>query len=144
MLRMSVRDKDWAKISHLFPDHKGKKGRPPKKDKRYVLEGILWVVRTGAPWRDMPLEFGPWETVYTQFRRWTQAGLWAKIMSFLRKLDKPNGKTILIDSTIIRAHQHAAGAKGGKKIRPSAAREEVSPQKFTLRSQKRDIPCVLL
>jgi transposase len=82
-----------------------------------VLEGIFWVQRTGAPWRDLPTELGAWETVYTSFRRWSDCGLWKKVMTALRQKDiKGKCEEVLVDATIVRAHQHAAGAKGGKSI----------------------------
>jgi transposase len=81
-----------------------------------VLEGIFWVQRTGAPWRDLPTELGAWETVYTSFRRWSDCGLWKKVMTALRQKDiKGKCEEVLVDATIVRAHQHAAGAKGGQK-----------------------------
>lgn len=139
MFRKMIRDEEWAKIAHFFPDRCGLRGRPRKKDSRLTLEGIFWVQRTGAPWRDLPTELGAWETIYTNFRRWTNSGLWKKIMSALRR-ETISGKceTVLIDATIVRAHQHAAGAKGGKKIKLSDAQEVVFQQKYTSRYQKTD------
>ena len=117
MVRMVLTEADWASIAHFFPSNAGKRGRPPK-DHRFVLEGILWIHRTGAPWRDLPDFFGPWESIYTRFRRWTKTGLWDRIFTFLKKRFRPRaGETILIDATVIRAHQHAAGGKGGTKAR---------------------------
>jgi transposase len=83
MTRRMLRDTDWEKIVLLMPDQKGKQGRPRKED-REIIEGILWVLRTGAPWRDLPPDFGPWRTVYTRFNRWTKAGLWEKLWGFLK------------------------------------------------------------
>lgn len=117
MVRFVLSDQDWGRISSFFRVHVGKQGRPPK-DNRMMLEAILWVHRTGAPWRDIPSEFGPWESAYTRFRRWTTAGLWHRILRGLRDKVKSRLKgTVLIDATIVRAHQHAAGKKGGRKIR---------------------------
>ena len=117
MFRKMIQDEEWAKLAHFFPDRRGQRGRPRTNAPRLTLEGIFWIQRTGAPWRDLPTELGSWETVYTNFRRWTNSGLWQKIMTTLRKKDiKGKCDVVLIDATIVRAHQHAAGAKGGKKI----------------------------
>jgi transposase len=133
MFRKMIQDEDWAKIAHFFPDRRGLRGRPRKNDCRFTLEGIFWVQRTGAPWRDLPTELGAWETICTSFRRWTNSGLWTKIMSALRKKSIPGKcEAVLIDATIVRAHQHAAGAKGGKKIRPLGVLDEAFQQKCTL------------
>lgn len=114
-------------------------GVPEKKTLGFTLEGIFWIQRTGAPWRDLPAELGAWETIYTNFRRWTNSGLWKKIMSALRrKTISGKCEAVLIDATIVRAHQHAAGANGGKKIKLSDAQEVVFQRKYTSRYQKRD------
>ena len=137
MFRKTIRDDEWAKIAHFFPDRHGLRGRPRKQDPRFTLEGILWIQRTGAPWRDLPTELGSWESVYTNFRRWTNSGLWLSIMSALRKRDiKGKCEEVLIDATIVRAHHHAAGAKGGNPNKPSGALEEVFQQKNISRCQK--------
>jgi transposase len=82
------------------------------------VEGVLWVVRTGAPWRDLPDEFGKW--YYTRFWRWAQKRVWERIFKHLAK--DPDFEYVLIDATLVRVHQHGTGAKGGLKIRPSANR----------------------
>jgi transposase len=84
MTRMFLKDKDWEKLSLLLPSQAGKQGRPRKND-RLVIEGIVWIIRTGAPWRDMPSEFGSWQTVYSRMHNWTLNGTWAKIWSLLKK-----------------------------------------------------------
>ena len=139
MFRKTIRDEEWIKIANFFPDRRGLKGRPRKNDPRLTLEGIFWVQRTGAPWRDLPTELGSWETIYTNFRRWTNSGLWKKLMSALRQKDITRKcETVLIDATIVRAHQHAAGAKGGRKIRLSAVPGEVFQRRFISQYQKTD------
>ena len=85
------------------------------------VEGVLWIVRTGAPWRDLPEVFGEWNSVFRRFSRWSQKGVWQRIFEALS--DDPDFEYLIIDSTIVRAHQHASGAKGGLKIRLSDARE---------------------
>jgi transposase len=99
------------------PDQKGSTGR----DNRMFVEGVLWIVRTGSPWRDLPAAFGEWNSVFRRFSRWSQKGVWQRIFEALS--DDPDFEYLIVDSTIVRAHQHAAGAKkGGLKIRPSDAR----------------------
>jgi transposase len=145
MFRKSIKDEEWARIAHFFPDRRGQRGRPRKIDPRLILEGIFWVQRTGAPWRDLPTELGSWETIYTNFRRWTNFGLWHKILSSLRKKDiKGKCETVLIDATIMRAHQHAAGAKGGKKIRRLVAPGEAFQRKHISPFPKMDTPCAFV
>jgi transposase len=145
MFRKMIRDEEWAKLAHFFPDRHGQRGRPRKNDVRLILEGIFWIQRTGAPWRDLPTELGSWETVYTSFRRWTNSGLWQKIMTALRqKYIKGKCDVVLIDATIVRAHQHAAGAKGGKKTTRSAALAADFQPKFTSQFQRKDIRSVFV
>jgi transposase len=86
-------------------------------DHRRILNGILWILRTGAPWRDLPERYGPWRTVASRFYRWHRAGLWQSVFDAVKQYAEANGQINwdlhYVDSTIIRAHQHAAGAKKG-------------------------------
>ncbi len=109
---------------------RGRGGRKPK-DHRRVLDGIFWIARTGAQWRDLPEEFGKWISVYQQFRRWSQAGLWELILSVLNDSTSLPSSVHMIDSTVIRAHQQAAGAKGGLKNRVLAAQKVALRRKST-------------
>lgn len=85
------------------------------------VEAVLWIVRTGSPWRDLPDAFGDWNSVFRRFSRWSHKGVWWRI--FAAMSDDPDFEYLIVDSTIIRAHQHASGAKkGGLKIRPLAVR----------------------
>lgn len=113
MSRYNLKDTDWDRIKGFLPLQKT--GRPAK-DHRMILNAIIWILRTGAPWRDMPPEFGSWKSVYTRFSRWKTSGLLERIFSEI-SMDKDE-ESIIVDATIIRAHQHAAGAKGGNSIRP--------------------------
>ena len=107
--RHEVSDEQWERLKSLLPPEKsGKQGRPAKSN-RLMLNGILWVLRTGAPWRDLPTRFGPWRTVYSRFRRWTQRGVWTAVFEELSK-DRDD-ETFIIDATIVRAHQDATGAQ---------------------------------
>ena len=82
-----------------------------------MVEAILWRLRTGAPWRDLPERYGPWPTVYTRFWRWTRTGVWERILAAVQRRADAAGQvdwTVhFVDGTVIRAHQHAAGARGG-------------------------------
>jgi transposase len=88
MARMFLRDEDWKRLEQLLPSQIGKQGRPRKND-RLIVEGILWVLRTGAPWRDIPKEFGPWSTISNRYRRWTKNGVWEDIWDVLKKRCRP-------------------------------------------------------
>jgi transposase len=122
MDRLVLSDEQWEKISGLIigrRDQKGSTGR----DNRMFVEGVLWIVRTGSPWRDLPEVFGEWNSVFRRFSRWSAKEVWQRIFEALS--DDPDFEYLIIDPTIVRAHQHASGAKGGLKIRPSAARAAV-------------------
>lgn len=100
-------------------------GRPVR-DRRQVLNGILWKLSTGAAWRDLPERYGPWKTVYERFRRWSADGTWDRLLAHGQQHSDAVGEVdwsiVCVDSTVVRAHQHAAGArKGGPgKVRHSA------------------------
>lgn len=118
MERLVLNDEHWGKISGLIigrPDQRGSTGR----NNRMFVEGILWIVRTGSPWRDLPDAFGEWNSVFRRFSRWGQKGVWQRIFEAMS--DDPDFEYLIIDSTIVRAHQHSSGAKGGLKIRQSDA-----------------------
>jgi putative transposase len=117
--RLILNDEQWSKISGLIigrPDQRGSTGR----DNRLFVEGVLWIVRTGSPWRDLPDAFGGWNSVFRRFSRWSAKGVWQRMFAALS--DDPDFEYLIIDSTIVRAHQHASGGKGGLNIRQSAAR----------------------
>ena len=111
--RFDLTDAQWALLEPLLP--KGKKsGRPPKWSKRQLIDGIRWRTRVGAPWRDVPAWYGHWRTVYGLFRRWQLDGTWARILAGLQGQAEASGLIdwdVSVDSTIARAHQHAAGAR---------------------------------
>ena len=119
MNRLVLKDEQWARIAPLLPGKAGDPGRSGA-DNRLFLEAVLWRVRTGSPWRDLPGEFGNWNSVFQRFRRWVRAGVFERL--FGRVSDEPDFEYALIDGTIVSAHQKASGAKGGLRIRPSAAR----------------------
>ncbi|MCP4184059.1 MAG: transposase [Hyphomicrobiales bacterium] len=90
------------------------------KDNRLFMEAILWRVRTGSPWRDLPSHLGNWNTVFQRFRRWAKAGVFENLFNALS--EEPDFEYAMIDGTIVSVHQKATGAKGGLKIRPSGVR----------------------
>ncbi len=121
---------EWAFFEPFITGIRGRGGRPAS-NHRQVLDGIFWIARTGSQWRDLPEEFGKWSSVYRQFRRWTVAGLWDLILDALNESDALPGQVQMIDSTIIRAHHQAAGAKGGLKDKVLAAQKVASRRKST-------------
>ena len=110
MIRRELTDAQWRRIERLVPGKEGDKGRHGE-DNRLFVDAVLWINRAGAPWRDLPKEFGNWNSVFQRFRRWAKKGVWERIFNAL--VDNPDFEYLIIDSTIVRAHQHAAGAKGG-------------------------------
>ena len=115
MARHELTDEQWQCVEHLF-GKPARTGRPPA-DRRQMINAMLWIVRTGAPWRDLPPEFGPWQTVYHHFNRWTSDGTWDRLLRCLKRAmsDSESFDHALwcIDGTIVRAARCAAG--GGKK-----------------------------
>lgn len=111
--RADLTDAQWAILEPLVPVGK-KPGRPPQWTKRQLIDGIRWRVRVGAPWRDVPAAYGSWQAVYGLFRRWQRSGVWARILSRLQARADAEGLItwdVSVDSTVARAHQHAAGAR---------------------------------
>jgi transposase len=121
---------EWHILDRLLPD-RGKRG-PPIAEKRRTVNGILWVLRTDAPWRDMPETYGHWNSVFWRFTRWSKLGVWDVAFKALTSLGHSASEERAGDSTIFRAHQRAAGAKGGLRIRKSSgALAMVSRRKST-------------
>lgn len=125
MVRNLMSNAEWA-FFEPFVSSKGPRSGRPAADHRRVLDGVFWIARTGAPWRDLPDYFGKWSSVYRQFRRWSVSGLWDAMLEVINSQASSRHSVQMIDSTIVRAHQHAAGAKGGLKIKILAAREVAS------------------
>jgi transposase len=108
--RLILSDTAWQEIAIILARVKHKAGSPPKQSDRMFLEAVLYVARTGIPWRDLPEEFGHWDAVYNRFRRWAKRRVWQQLWQHLQSEEFTVAKHIFIDSTIVRAHQHAAGA----------------------------------
>ena len=134
--RHDLTDAQWAVLEPLLPRPK-KPGRPPKWSKRQLIDGIRWRVRTGAPWRDVPECYGHWRTVYGLYRRWQRSGVWARILAGLQGRADALGLItwdVSVDSTIARAHQHAAGARRDShaQVEPPAGNDTAEPADHAL------------
>ncbi len=133
MHRHTLSDREWNLIAPLLPQqaHTGR----PAKNHRMVIDALLWLAKTGAPWRDLPERFGPWRTVATRFFRWTRSGLWERILAELRRLADAAGRidweAHMVDGTNVRAHRCAAGGKGGGCARRWVARAAASAASCT-------------
>jgi transposase len=133
--RGELTDAAWARIEPLLPA-RGGRGRQWR-DHRQVINGILWKLRTGAPWRELPERYGPWKTCHERLRVWTADSTWDRILDHVIVKDDSVGAvewTFSIDSSSVRAHQHAAGARkkgaappGGSKTSPSAGKPSAAP-----------------
>jgi len=112
--RHELSDAQWAKIELLLPKRQGGRGRP-EHDTRQLVNAMIWRAKTGAPWRDLPERYGNWKTVYSRWLRWRDTGVWQRVWEALQAEADEAGQVQwelhFIDSTIVRAHQHAAGAK---------------------------------
>jgi len=118
--RFVITDRSWAIIEPLVPGTVRDSGVTAK-DTRLFLEAVLWRVRVGGPWRDLPIGFGEWNSIFRRFRRWAQADVFQRIFEAVS--DDPDFEYALIDGTIINVHQKASGAKGGLSIRPLGAQK---------------------
>ena len=116
--RYGLRDDQWERISELLPGRKGQVGRPAQDNRRFV-EAVLYRYRAGIAWRDLPPRFGDWKNTHRRFSRWAQRGVWLRVFGHLSQ-DADN-EYAMIDSTIVRAHQHSAGARKKTAPKPSAA-----------------------
>jgi transposase len=113
MRRHELSEYQWNRIKDMLPPERKKgKGRPAK-DNREMLNGIIYWLSTGVPWRDLPERFGSWNTVYSRYYRWTKQGIWEKVLAALIAEDIVDDSTLMLDSTIIKVHQHGSGKKGG-------------------------------
>jgi transposase len=119
MVRKRLSERQCKRIEQMRP---GKKGDPgcTAADNRLFVEAVLWIVRTGSPWRDLPAEFGLWNSVYMRFARWSRAGVWQRVFAQLSQ--EADLREIYLDSAIVRAHQHAASAQ-----KKPARRRSVAP-----------------
>jgi transposase len=112
--RHELTDQAWAEIAPLLPA--GRRPGGQWADHRRVVNGILWKLATGVPWRDLPERYGPWQTCYERFRRWQADGTWQQLLAHAQTSSDAVGEVdweVVVDATVVRAHQHAAGARKG-------------------------------
>jgi transposase len=119
--RYELSETQWERIKDLLPGKAGDPGRSAK-DNRLFVNGVLWVLRSGAHWHDLPERYGKWKSVHTRFARWAKAGAWERVFKVLTA-DRRN-EYLMLDTTLVRAHQQAATGKGGTKIRLWGVPEE--------------------
>lgn len=108
--RHDLSDKDWKKLEPLLPGQSGSWGGVAK-DNRQFINAVFWIMRTGAPWRDLPPDYGDWKNTHRRFTRWRDKKVWEKILEQL--IDSPDYEWLMIDASHIKVHPHAAGAIGG-------------------------------
>jgi transposase len=118
-MRKMLRNDQWERMEPLLPGKASDPGATAK-DNRLFLEAVLWIARTGAPWRDLPPQLGNWHNTYTRFSRWGKSGVWQRLVKAVS--DDPDLEALFIDSSVVRAHQHAAGAQKKQARRHSDAR----------------------
>ena len=125
--RYELTDEEWLRIEPLLPpENTGKQGRP-RKDNRIIMNGIVWLARSGAPWRVLPERYGSWKTVYSRFRKWIDDGILDNIFRILSL--EAELEELSIDASIIQAPQHSAGAKkGGLQMKSGIVVEEPAPK----------------
>jgi len=117
--RLVISDDVWDRIASHLPGKASDCGVTAA-DNRLFMESVLWRVRTGLPWRDLPVAFGNWNSAFRRFRRWSEKGVFEGLFEALSQ--EPDFEYALVDGTIVSVHQKASGAKGGLKIRPSGVR----------------------
>ena len=125
-MRYDLTDFEWSVIEPLLPmDRRG----PKPKNNRQIINAMFYVLRAGSPWRDLPERYGPYTTVYNRFNRWRKAGIWDRLMDAIVKAH--DGKVQMIDSSIVRVHQHASGVKKTVEFAVWGEAEAASPRKST-------------
>ena len=118
MARRELRDDQWERIAGLLPGKATDRGVTAK-DNRLFVDAVLWIARSGSHWRELPEMFGNWNSVFTRYNRWAKANVWERVFQALS--GDPDFEYVLMDSTVVRAHQHSAGAKGGMRRRKPLA-----------------------
>jgi len=116
MDRKMLRDDQWERIEPLCSGKASERGVTGR-DNRLFVEAVLWIARTGSPWRDLPKHFGAWHTTYMRFSRWSKKGVWTRMAEVLKSDTDP--EHLFVDATIVRAYQHATGAQKKRAIKRS-------------------------
>jgi transposase len=131
-MRYDLTDFEWSVIEPLLPmDRRG----PKPKNNRQIINGMFYILRAGSPWRDLPERYGPYTTVYNRFNRWRKAGIWDRLMDAIVKAH--DGEVQMIDSSIVRVHQHASGVKKRVEFVVWGEAEAASPRRSTPASTRR-------
>jgi transposase len=130
-MRFDLTDEEWALLEPLMPQSR----KSARVDDRRIMNAIFYVLRTGMPWRDLPERYGPYTSAYNRFNRWSRRGIWKRIFDTLA--EKSNDSLHLIDSTIVKAHRAASGAKGGRKTKRSGPAAAAARRKSTRSSTAR-------
>ena len=118
--RHDISDRVWEILEPLLPGGKGKTGRPAQDNRRFI-NAVCWILRTGAPWRDLPPDYGDWKNTHRRFCRWRDRGVWAMLLEAV--IEEPDFEWLMIDASYIKAHPHSAGA-----TKPSPAQKGAEPQ----------------
>ena len=119
--RYELSDRQWERIADILPGKAGDPGRTGV-DNRLFVHAVLWGLRSGAHWHDLPTRYGKYKSVHKRFTRWAKAGVWERVFAALIK--DPDNEYVMLDTTLVRAHQQAATGKGGPKTRLWGVREE--------------------
>ena len=119
--RYELTSAQWERVARLLPGKAGDPGRTAA-DNRLFVNGVLWVLRSGAHWRDLPERYGKWKSLHKRFSRWAKAGIWERVFEAL--IEDPKNEYLMLDTTLVRAHQQAATGKGGTRTRLWGAPEE--------------------
>ncbi len=117
MIRQILSDNQWQRIENLLPGKSSDAGITAKDNRKFV-EAVLWIARTGAPWRDMPTEFGHWHRVYVRYNRWSKKGVWSLVFKAIS--NDSDLENLMIDGSIVRVHQHGASKKTSEKFNRKA------------------------
>lgn len=130
MHRHELTDEQWQRIAPLLPQERGRRARPAKLCNRLFINAVLYIAKTGAPWRDLPQRFGPWKTVHNKFSRWNAVKVFdAVLLVFAADADHESS---IVDASYVRAHQHSAGGKGGPRLSVLDALAAALPPRSTL------------
>ena len=121
MYRQELREDQWERLEPLLPGKASNCGVTAKDNRRFI-EAVLWVARTGAPWRDMPEFYGHWHRVYVRYNRWSRKGVWTRLFEAVS--DDQDLEHLMVDGSIIRVHQHGAAQKKNRRPKPKAGHEE--------------------
>ena len=114
MRRHELSDGEWSRIEALLPAESDRPGRPTELPNRVFMNAVIYIAKTGMPWRDLPERFGPWKTVHSRFSRWNRQGVFERVLKAFA--EEADNESSIADATCVRAHQHAAGGKGGPKV----------------------------